>query len=221
VHKIAMLKDCREIKSLLPDFLSNRTDVKEQKAVQEHIDGCVSCRQEALALKETFQALEGSRTSIPSAAYWTNFLPRLHERLSEVGRTKQESAPWVTKFLFPAAGLIVAVVLIARIEIVPGSKGSLSEVRQLVEQMDTTEFQRLTEASSDPLFPELSSRLEVSLSRDEEAHRAINSLIATSGDEVIQLREVSLHGWVETGLEDLTDEEMEAVIQRLESRGTL
>ncbi len=216
-----MLKDCREIKNLLPDFLSNRADVEEQKAVQEHIDTCVSCRQEALVLKETFQALEGSETSIPSVSYWTNFLPRLHERLGEIGTTRQESVPWVSKFLVPAAGLVVAVFLIARIEIVPGSKGSLSEVRKLVEQMDTTEFQRLAETSSDPLFPESSTRLEVSLSRDEEARRAINSLIATSGDEVIQLREVGLHGLVETGLEDLTDEEMEAVIQRLESRGTL
>jgi hypothetical protein len=216
-----MLKDCREIKNLLPDFLSNRADVGEQKSVQEHIDRCVSCRQEALALKETFQALERSEASTPSVAYWTNFLPRLRERLGEVGGTKQESVPWVTKFLVPAAGLVVAVFLIARIEIVPGSKGALSEVRQLVEQMDTAEFQRLAEVSSDPLFPESSSRLEVSLSRDEEARRAINSLIATSGDEVIQLREVSLHGLAETGLEDLTDEEMEAVIHRLESRGTL
>jgi hypothetical protein len=216
-----MLKDCRTIRNLLPDFLSNRVDVEEQKAVQEHIGRCVSCRQEALELEETFQALGSSETSIPSAAYWTNFLPRLHERLSEVGRTKQESVPWVTKFLVPAAGLMVAVFLIARIEIVPGSKGSLSEVRQLVEQMDTTEFQRLAEASSDPLFPESSTRLEVSLFRDEEARRAINSLIATSGDEVIQLRDMNLHESVETGLEDLTDEEMDAVVQRLESRGTL
>jgi hypothetical protein len=216
-----MLKDCREIKNLLPDFLSNRADVEDQKAVQEHIDHCVSCREEALVLKETFQALEVSEASVPSAAYWTNFLPRLNERLREVGRTKQERIHWVTKFLVPAAGLVVAVVMIARIEIVPGSNGSLSEVRRVVEQMDSSEVERLAAASSDLLFPESSSRLEATLSRDDEARRAINSFIATSGDEELQLRETSLHGTAETGLEDLTDEEMEAVIQRLESRGTL
>lgn len=218
---MAMMKDCREIRKLLPDFLSHRTDDEEQKAVQEHLERCVSCRQEALGLKETFQALESSETSIPSVGYWASFLPRLHERLTEKRRAKEELAPWIYKFLVPAAGLIVTIFLVARIEIIPEPKGSLSETRKLVEQMNASEIQRLEETSSDPLSPESSSHFEVSLSRDEETRRAINSLISASSDEVDQLREVNLHGLTETGLEDLTEEEMETVIQRLESNGTL
>jgi hypothetical protein len=216
-----MMKGCREIRKLLPDFLSNRADAEERKALQEHLDRCVSCRREAIGLKEMFEVLERSETSAPSAAYWASFVPRLHERLSEKRRAKEELAPWMYKFLIPAAGLIVTIFLVARIEIVPEPKRSLSEMRKLVEQMNASEFQRLVETSSDPLSPESSSHFEVSLSRDEEARRAINLLIAASSDEVDQMREVNLHGLTETSLEDLTEEEMETVIQRLESNRTL
>jgi len=87
--------------------------------------------------------------------------------------------------------------------------------------MSPREFHQLTESSFDPLFPESSTRLEVLLPHDEETQRAINSLIASSSDEVIRVHEASLHGFTDLGLEDLTDEEMEAVIQRLEGNETL
>jgi hypothetical protein len=216
-----MTEDCREIRNLLPDFLSHRTSGEEQRAVQDHLERCVSCSEEALALKETFLALEGAKPSIPSETYWTNFLPRLHNRLSEERRTGRELAPWVHKFLVPSAALIVTILLVSRIGIIPESKDSFSEVRQVVEQMSASEFHRLAETSSDLLVPESSSRLEAMLPHDEDTRRAINSLIAASSDEFIQLREVNLHGLVDSGLEDLTDEEMETVIERLGGNGTL
>lgn len=216
-----MFKDCREIKTLLPEFLANRTSEGERKAVQEHLERCVSCREESLALEEMFEALEHSPMPKPAETYWTNFLPRVHDRLSEQGRTRRGVAPWVYKFLVPSAGLLVTILLLSRIEIVPELKDSFLAERQLVEQMSPREFHQLAESSFDPLFPESSSRLEALLPHDEETRRTINSLIATSSDEVIRLHEASLHGFVDLGLEDLTDEEMETVIQRLEGDGTL
>jgi hypothetical protein len=216
-----MMRDCREIRNLLPEFLSNRADDEEKEAVREHLERCASCREESLALKETFKALESSEKPTLAGTYWTNFLPRLHDRLNERGRTKRELAPWVYKFLVPSAGLLVTVFLLSRIGIVPEPRDSSLVERQLVEQMSPGEFHQLAESSFDPLFPESSSRLEASLPRDEQTLHAINSLIATPSDEVIRLHEASLHGFVDLGLEDLTDEEMEAVIQRLEGDGTL
>jgi anti-sigma factor RsiW len=216
-----MVRDCREIRNLLPEFLSNRGDDEERQAVREHLERCVSCQKESLALKETFKALEGSKKPTLASTYWTNFLPRLHDRLNEERRRKRELAPWVYKVLVPSAGLLITVFLLSRIGIVPKPGESLLVERQLVEQMSSAEFHQLAESSFDPLFPESSSRLETLLPRDEQTLHAINSLIATSSDEVIRLHEASLHGSVDLGLEDLTDEEMEAVIQRLEGDGTL
>lgn len=216
-----MTRDCREIRKLLPEFLSNRASDEEKEVVRKHLERCASCREESVALKETFKALENSEMPTLAGIYWTNFLPRLHHRLNERSKTKRELAPWVYKLLVPSAGLLVTVLLLSRIGIVPERKDSIAAERQLVEQMSPGEFHQLAESSFDPLFPESPSRLEVFLPRDEQTQRTINSLLATSSDEIIRLHEASLHGFVDLGLEDLTDEEMEVVIQRLEGDGTL
>jgi hypothetical protein len=215
------MKACREMRYLLPDFVSNRTSQEENKSVQEHLESCSSCSEEALVLKQTFEAVASSRTSIPPERYWTNFLPRLHGRLSDGRKTRRDLAPWVSKFLLPSAGLVVTILLLSLTGVVPEPKGSLLAERQLVRQMDTTEFYQLAESSVDPLFPESSTRLETLLPQGEETRRAINSLIAPSSDEVVQLREGGVRDLTDTGLDDLTDEEMELVLQRLGSGGTL
>jgi hypothetical protein len=215
------MKACREIRYLLPDFVSDRSNEEENESVQEHLERCSSCREEGLLLKQTFKAVASSHTSIPPEAYWTNFLPRLHDRLSERKKTRRDLAPSVKKFLLPSAGLVVTILLLSLTGVVPKPKGSLLAERQLVRQMDTAEFYQLAESSVDPLFPESSSRLEALLPQGEETRRAINSLIAPSSDEVVQLHEASVRDLTDTGLDDLTDEEMELVLQRLGGDGTL
>jgi hypothetical protein len=215
------MKVCREIRDLLPDFVSNRTNEEENTSVREHLELCSSCSEEVLVLKQTFEAVASSRTSIPPETYWTNFLPHLHDRLSDGRKTRRDLAPWVSKFLLPSAGLVVAILLLSLTGVVPEPKGSLLAERQLVRQMDTTEFYQLAESSVDPLFPESSSRLEALLPQGDETRRAINSLIAPSNDEVVQLRVASVRDLTDTGLDELTDEEMELVLQRLGSDGTL
>jgi hypothetical protein len=215
------MKACRELKCLLPDFVLHRTNEEENKSVQGHLEHCSSCREEVLVLKQTFEAVASSGLSIPSETYWTNFLPRLHERLSDGRKTRRKLAPWVSKFLLPSAGLVVTILLLSLSGIIPEPKGSLLVERQLVRQMDTTEFSQLAESSVDPLFPESSSRLEALLPRADETRQAINSLIAPSSDEDVQLHEATVRDFTDTGLDDLTDEEMEQVLQRLGGDGTL
>jgi hypothetical protein len=215
------MKACREIRYLLPDSVSGRTNEEENKSVREHLERCSSCSEEVLVLKQTFEAVTSSRTSIPPETYWTNFLPRLHNRLSDGRKTRRDLAPWVSKFLLPSAGLVVTILLLSLTGVVPEPKGSLLAERQLVRQMDTTEFSQLVESSVDPLFPESSSRLEALLPQGDETRQAINSLIAPSSDEVVQLREAGVRDLTDVGLDDLTDEEMELVLQRLGGNGTL
>jgi hypothetical protein len=215
------MKDCRQIRNLLPDFLSNRSSGEETRWVQEHLARCVSCREEVLVLKRTLEALESSETSGPAEIYWTNFLPRLHDRLSDERKTRRELAPWVNKILIPSAGLLVTILLLSWIEIVPEPKDQYLAERQLVQQMNATEVHQLAESSFDPLFPESSSRLETLLPQNRETRELINSLIASSGDEAIQLHDAGLGGLSDTGLEDLTDEEMELLLQRLGGDATL
>jgi hypothetical protein len=215
------MKACHEIRYLLPDFVSNRTDEQENKSVQEHLQRCSSCSEEVLVLKQTFEAVASSGPSIPSETYWINFLPRLHDRLSDGKKMRREVAPWVSKFLLPSAGLVVTILLLSLAGVVPKPKGSLLAERQLVRQMDTKEFSRLAESSLDPLFPESSTRLEALLPGGDETRRVINSLIAPSSDEVVQLHEATVRDLTDTGLEDLTDEEMELVLQRLGGDGAL
>jgi hypothetical protein len=215
------MKACREIRYLLPDFASNRTNEEENTSVQEHLERCSSCREEVLVLKQTFEAVAGLRPSIPPETYWTDFLPRLHDLLSDGRKTRRDLTPWVSKFLLPSAGLVVTILLLSLTGVVPEPKRSLLAERQLVRQMDTTEFYQLAESSADPLFPESSSRLEALLPQGDEARQAINSLIVPSSDEVVQLREAGVRNLTNTGLDDLTDEEMELVLQRLGVDGTL
>jgi len=215
------MKNCQEVRELLPEFLSNRADEGEKKVVQEHLERCVACREQSVALRETFDTLGSALAPNPPETYWRNFLPRLHDRLSEERRTRPELASWVYRFLVPSAGLLVTILLLGRIGIVPEPNASFLAQRQLVEEMSPREFHQLAESAFDPLFPESSSRLEALLPYDEETGRIINSLIATSSDEVTRVHEANLHGFIDLGLEDLTNEEMEAVIQRLEGNGTL
>jgi hypothetical protein len=215
------MRSCDDIRHLLPEFVSNRTNEEENKSVQEHLERCSLCREEVLVLKQTFEAVASFHPSIPPETYWTNFLSRLHDRLGDRKETRRDLAPLVNKFLLPSAGLVVTILLLSLTGVVPEPKGSLLAERQLVRQMDATEFYRLAESSFDPLFPESSTRLETLLPQGDETRQAINSLIATSSDEVVQLHEASVRDLIDAGLDDLTDEEMELVLQRLGDNGTL
>ena len=236
------MKECREIRNYLPDFLSDRVSPEDRRVIEEHLALCRSCQAEAAEQTRAFIALKQSEAPLPPEAYWQNFLPRLHERLEkrkarglgyEIG---QESRPWIYKVLIPSVALVATIFILTRIDFVPESQPvsffgetrprpairdgqSISELRQIVQEMNVSEMQEATATSPTVLIPEPVSRVEAVLTHDEETSQVLSSLIAVSSDELDRFQQATLSGSTGTGLEDLNDEEVETVIMRLQGAG--
>ena len=219
------MKECREIRNYLPDFLSDRVSPEDRRVIEEHLALCRSCQAEAAEQTRAFIALKQSEAPLPPEAYWQNFLPRLHERLEkrkarglgyEIG---QEFRPWIYKVLIPSVALVATIFILTRIDFVPESQQSISELRQIVQEMNVSEMQEATATSPTVLIPEPVSRVEAVLTHDEETSQVLSSLIAVSSDELDRFQQATLSGSTGTGLEDLNDEEVETVIMRLQGAG--
>jgi hypothetical protein len=220
------MKDCREIKIQLPDFIQDRIPAEEKERVADHLLHCASCREASEEIRRLLNLLNEPAVEFPTQAYWQTFLARVHQRLGDrkgrslFGLRQAELEPWLSKVLIPLAGLVAAFVVITQITIVPENLQSSSELRVIVQQMDTTEIRKVTEGWVSPLVPEPNGSWST-ISREDETGRALVSELGLTDLEVEQLERTTLSGYLEAGVDSLTDEELEAVISHFRGERVL
>ncbi len=82
-----MQKDCRHCQSSLWDFITQELSASETKKIEEHLQGCPSCRQEAEKLKLLIPAL---REEVPLPEH---FSATLHQKLSRAAEEMAAQKP--------------------------------------------------------------------------------------------------------------------------------
>lgn len=104
---------CKEVKYLLPDYAKNKLGENEQLELLGHLEKCRKCAEEKTAIQTIFRQIEIEKIAQPSEIYWTNLLPRIHERISG----KKKSALWeiASRAFIPAVTAIVATFILIRV----------------------------------------------------------------------------------------------------------
>lgn len=88
-----MQPDCTECRELLWSYLSKELSPSEAKKIEEHLQGCPSCRQEAEELSLVIASL-GEEVPLPA-----NFSQELHEKLVSVAEEMANETPTVKEKL--------------------------------------------------------------------------------------------------------------------------
>ena len=72
---------CKHAQKMLTDYIDEVLDAEDSRSVQEHINGCDSCRRELDALRVILGHVSSAKVEYPPAHVWENFLPDLHRRI--------------------------------------------------------------------------------------------------------------------------------------------
>lgn len=89
--------NCREYQDQLIEYLDGTLLKEEAEAVQSHLSRCQACQKEEEVL---LALLSGARAPLPEPPelFWTNFLPRVRERISS------RPEPWHRLLFKPTVG---------------------------------------------------------------------------------------------------------------------
>ncbi len=192
----------------LPEFARGKLSVGEATSVAAHLSTCDSCANESNELKALFAVLDRSIVAQPSDAYWSSFIPRLHER---IGRS---TASWVIpeqlRIALPASIAILLVFLVSRYDSLESSHES-QQIHSIVHEL----------AASDLLDAEQS----VDIDENYEPARTTRVVEESVGADKIVLREIFEEGENIDGYSDvdqltadntLTDADALDIVARLE-----
>lgn len=103
---------CIDIKHTLTDYLRGKVSQDEYRHISDHLADCQSCRSEAEELSAFIELVKDEKTWAPSDAYWTNILPKIHQRLQN--RKGKYLPDWVARFVLPLSAAIVLIIFSVR-----------------------------------------------------------------------------------------------------------
>lgn len=85
------MMDCKKISELLVDFYEGVSDPEEKELVEKHLGDCPKCRLEFKEIEKTFEILEKEKTETEKVGeiFWTNFLPEVRKRIEDKKASKK------------------------------------------------------------------------------------------------------------------------------------
>ena len=209
------------VEYLLPEYLNGSIADSLRPGVEEHLKYCSSCNTGLAELRRTMEMLDTHGTTGPPSDYFTTILPRVRERLEREESRNVFTNPFLIRLALPIGAALLALFILSSFPF-PGDEteaggnplqavvhGSTSD-----ELMDVVlDMVPLQPLSSPTVEGETSSLLGVSALRGEH-------LLAQAG-EVSFVGEITLDETMPEGLEQLNEEDLEALVQRLGERTTL
>jgi len=206
--------NCTEVKYLLPDYVQGTISDEDISLVARHLHECKDCPRELESMQELYAILDSRKEAGPEVSYWPTLLPRIHERIEE--RKNRFAPQWVPRLAFPLAVLAVLVLVAIRVYapstgitgIAAGGNGI--GVRDILAQMDSTELQAVSSEyfTSNNLIT-LISETNLMSSDGEILKEMIADVRLSSLQPDIDTRAI---------VDNLTDEEADAVVSRLSQK---
>ncbi len=208
------------IEFLLPDYLTRRLEEPLQLGVERHLEECATCRAELRELRETFQNLQAHRPTQPPHGYFTSVLPRVRERLEDDSRGWTLAHPLVTRLAAPlAAGLIILLVLIR----VPFPSGDVAKDHNPLQPvLSNVDSEELLDLVLDQVHRQAFSTVGESEASSLLAVPILHSDPLLSDAQHMSLRDEPLLGAaMPEGLDQLSDSDVDVLVQRLGERAIL
>lgn len=207
---------------LLPDYVGGRLEEPLREGLELHLRACPHCRAELETVQEVFRYLKSRRTSRPASSYYASILPRVRQRLEQKDAMSFLSHPLFIRLVSPLAAAVVAIVLFLHIPFLKTEVERDTEpLQSLVREASAAELAEavLEQARKQPL---INAVTEDEISSLVAAH-AMSQEVFVQGLEpqAAFFLEPLFNGSVTQGIEELTETELDALLQKLGERTML
>jgi hypothetical protein len=144
---------CNDIEHLLVEMAEGSIATAEKDLSELHLMSCPDCQTKLASLREVFSSLrEVSDEEVPTH-YFTNFLPRLRQKIEENREVKFSFTPlWIGKFASPVTVFLIILSLTGLFRLFQPSENG-SPLREIIGQETFEEIVALSSTNSEIVFP--------------------------------------------------------------------
>jgi len=130
-------KNIEEIKLLLPDYISGNIESGDKKLVEDAFENSPELQELFNEMTGTFGFVSKVKFKEPDTLYWTNLLPRIHERLE---KTEERKFSWEKVLSYWKVFVpVTAVILLAVVYFTVLNKNDESTITEKkIEKIDTS-----------------------------------------------------------------------------------
>jgi hypothetical protein len=205
----------------LPEYLDGTLPVSLRPALEEHLNQCSSCRTELSELRQTMEMLDTHPAAGPPNGYFTTVLPRVRKRLEERESGKAVLNPLFIRFALPIGAAALSLIILLSFPF-PGTEQvvAINPLRSVLNGSTTDE---LVDVVLDmmPLQPLSSPTLEGETSSLLGARFLRGDHLLAHADETPFAEMFSRDAMSPDELEQLSESDLEALVQRLGERTSL
>ena len=212
--------DCDRIKYLLVGLREGAISQEEREVVERHVATCVRCMDDLTLIDEAFETLRNVEDEQVPTHYFTNLLPRIHQRLEQQPEHGSGFALplWVQRLLAPvSAGAVLACMIGMYILFNPMADTTQFHLRDIVSELPKEDVDGVAESVSYTTVlartMEPSQRLMETLSNPAQVSRQIERELVD--DQLDHGHSLSIFLAAEHPFEDISDEDVDSVIKKL------
>ncbi len=215
--------DCDEIQYLLVGLREGTISPEQREVVDRHIATCARCIKDLELIDEAFESLRNVENDEVPNHYFTNLLPRIHQRLEQrheraLGFSAFALPGWVQRFLAPVSAAAVLSCMIALYGLFnPIADRMQLPLREIVSELPKEEIDGVAESMSYSNVlaraTEPSQRLMETISNPAIVSQQIERELVD--DQLNHGHSLSIFLAAEHPFEDISDEDVDSVIKKL------
>ena len=212
--------DCDRIQYLLVGLREGALSQEEREAAERHVTTCERCTNDLRLIDEAFESLRNVDDEDVPTHYFTNLLPRIHERLEQQPALSSGFALplWVQRFLAPVSAVAVLVCMIGMYVLFsPVSDTAQFHLRDIVSELPEEEIDGVAESVSysNPLSrtTEPSQRLMETFSNPAQVSGYIERELVD--DQLDHEHSLSIFLAADHPFEDISDDDVDSIIEKL------
>jgi len=198
------------LEQMLPDFARGRLNGSDAEAVKEHLMTCATCQSRLIAMESLMQDLDQWRPTVPDG-YFQTILPRFRAHLDKKRTGADEIGFSWLRFLAPVGAAVVAVGLLTSLPLESPSTKDENGLRDLAGEFNAGEFADivLEEVQGALSGPQQQEAIAQAVPENTAARQLLEHIAGEDGlEELAPLQAV----------DDLENEELDAILGRLEQR---
>jgi hypothetical protein len=202
---------CKELNFNYPDYVAEKVDELTKTMIEAHLSECESCRKEIESLKTVKSYLDTYQITEPEEKYFVNFIPRLNSKIDKEANIF--SIPeWLTKVLFPALSLLTFFILIFN-NVQINDKFFQNNAEESIAQIDTIIVNTKDALNIEPIESKIKYSTDYSKVHKKVSELLAQEILQSNNDEYLYPSES-----VETVVENLSDDQLDKVIEHLKTK---
>ncbi len=212
--------DCDKIQEYLVGLRDGTLPREEREEVERHVATCARCTNDLLLIDEAFEVLRTVEDEDVPVHYFTNLLPRIHQRIEERhGHGFGFALPvWLQRFMAPLTACAVLVCMFGMYRLFnPATDTMQSHLMEMVSELPGEEIDGMAESD---MYSTVLARAT------EPSQRLVESMVSPAlvsrnierelvDDQLDHGHSLSIFLAAEHPFEDIDDVDVESVIKKL------